>query len=135
MADSKKYDVFVSHSHKDNTWASEFVDTLKGEGVRAWFDPDIAPHEQWADQVEEALRESGVIVFLVTSDFATSPTTSFELGAAVGGNKKIVPIVTENIERYRIPSHLRRLGLLQESSPRAAGKAVAEVAKAKRRAG
>jgi len=125
-----KYDVFISHSTADDHWASQFADVLRGEGIRTWSDQEVAPGESIPERMEEALRESRMVVVFLTPDLLTSPSTSFELGAAVAGNKKIVPILRENLKRDQIPYHLRHLRFIQESSPDAAGKTVAELAKA-----
>jgi hypothetical protein len=126
MAESRNYDVFISHAHGDEPWASKFFDELKSQGVHAWFDKaDIAWGERWSDKIEQALREAPVIVVLVSPDYMNSASAVFELGAAVGGNKKIIPIATQKIEHA--PSVLRDRQWLQETSPQAAGKLVAEV--------
>jgi hypothetical protein len=123
-----KYDVFISYSAKDRPWASEFADALKNEGVRAWYDQvDLKPGDKLMDKIEEALRGSRAVVFLLTPEKLSSPWASFEIGAALGANKKIIPILRENVERSLLPSVWRRFAALDVSSPRAAGKRVAEV--------
>lgn len=48
MSKPSKYDVFISYSAKDKPWASDLVDALKNEGVRAWIDQDVVkPGEKW----------------------------------------------------------------------------------------
>lgn len=128
MPKSPKYDVFISYAAADRHWAGELADALTDEGVRVWWvDQEIRPGERWAEAVEEALRESRVIVFLLTPESLNSPWASFEVGAALGANKKIIPILRENLKRSRLPGMWKRFASLDESSPRAAGKRVAEV--------
>lgn len=128
MAESRNIDVFISHAHGDEPWASKFVDELKAQGVRTWFDKvDIALGERWSSKLEEALREAPIVAVLISPDYLSSPLAAFELGAAVAGNKKIIPIVTQEVEHLPLPPLLRDWQLLQEASPQAAGKRVAEV--------
>lgn len=128
MPKPSKYDVFVSYSAKDRPWASELVDALKNEGVRAWFDEEnLRPGEKLSESIEEALRESRAVVFLLTPEYLNSPSASFEVGAALGANKKIIPILRKDVERSRLPGMWKRFASLDESSPRLAGKRVAEV--------
>lgn len=128
MADSRNFDIFISYSQSDKAWASKFANELEANGVHAWFDEaEIAIGDRWADKLEEALRESPVIAVLISPEYLASPSSVFELGAAVGGNKKIIPIVTQRIENPSLPSLLRDRRLLQETSPQAAGRLVAEV--------
>jgi hypothetical protein len=128
MASSRNFDIFISYSQSDKAWASKFANELEANGVHAWFDEaEIAIGDRWADKLEEALRESPVIAVLISPEYLASPSSVFELGAAVGGNKKIIPIVTQRIENPSLPSLLRDRRLLQETSPQAAGRLVAEV--------
>jgi TIR domain len=128
MTDSRKIDVFVSHAATDSAWVSEFVDSLKAQGVTVWLDnTDLAPGEPWKDKLEEALREAPILAFIVGHGHPISPWGAFELGAAVSGNKTIIPIVTQNAAPASLPPLLRNRRLLQEPSPQVAGKRVAEV--------
>jgi TIR domain len=128
MTDPRNFDVFISYSSKDRNWASKFANELEANGVHAWFDQtEIAIGDRVTEKLEEALRESKIIAVVVTPDYLTNPSSAFELGAAVGGNKKIIPIVPREVGPMSMPSLLRGRQLLQESSPQAAGKAVAAV--------
>jgi len=131
MADSRDFDVFISYNKRDKNWASKFAHELEAQGVHAWFDEaEIAMGDRYADVVEEALRAAKVLAVVIGPEYVTSPSSAFELGAAIGGNKKIIPIVTEQVEHLPLPSLLRERKWLNEPSPQAAGKAVAEVVRA-----
>jgi hypothetical protein len=126
MAESRNIDVFISYAHGDEPWASEFVDELKAQGLRTWFaKDDIALGERVSDKLEEALREAPVVAVLVGPGYLNSPLAAFELGAAVAGDKKIIPIVMEEVKHRPLPLLLRDWQMLEESSPQAAGKRVA----------
>jgi nucleoside 2-deoxyribosyltransferase len=128
MHDYRNYDVFISHAHGDEPWASKFVDELEAQGVRAWLNmADIGWGERWIDKTEQVLREAPIIVVLLSPDYMNDPSAVFELGAALGGNKKIIPIMTQKAEHTPVPLFLRDRQWLQETSPQAAGKRVAEV--------
>ena len=123
----KHYDVFLSYSSKDKPWVSEFVSALRTGGVQAWFDvADIAPGERWQEKIQEALRESGTLVIVLSPNSIESPWTFFELGAAVADKKKIIPVLLEDVDLARIPVALRQFQVLRENSPKEAGKRVAE---------
>jgi hypothetical protein len=130
MNKEKRYDVFLSYSHKDRPWVLEFVSALREAGVIAWFDiNDIAPGERWQDKVQEALWESSTLVVFLSNNTLESPWTFFELGAAMADLKKIIPVLIQDLDTRRIPSLLTRFRLIKESSPSQAGKQVAEVIK------
>nr|VFK22010.1 MAG: TIR domain-containing protein [Candidatus Kentron sp. LFY] len=125
----KHYDVFLSYSPKDRPWVSEFASVLKTGGVKAWFDADIAPGEYWQDKIQDALRESGTLVMVLSRNNLESPWMFFELGAAVAGKKRIIPVLPYDMDIAQIPEALWKFQPLRESSPQEAGKRVAEVIK------
>ena len=127
MAETRNIDVFISYAHGDEPWASEFVNELKAQGVRTWWDHDIALGERLTESMEEALREAPILAVLVTPNYISNSSSAFELGAAVAGNKKIIPIVRQKEQQHMLPRFLRDWQPLQESSPKIAGKHVAQV--------
>jgi ABC-type branched-subunit amino acid transport system substrate-binding protein len=131
MASQRKFDIFVSHAGTDRKWASRFVDALEANGVHAWLDDAvIQPGDDFSQQIEEALREAPVLAVLVGPNYLDNPWQAFELGAALGGKKKIIPIVMEPTQKVQLPSPLRDLKLLEEPSPEVAGEVVAQVVRA-----
>ena len=128
MLETKSYDVFLSYSSGDREWVEEFVNSLRASGLTTWFDAaDIPPGEHWQEYVEKALRESSTLVVIVSPGSVSSPWRLFELGAAVADGKRIVPVLTQDIDLHDIPSPLTRLQFLREPSPQLAGKRVAEI--------
>lgn len=130
MPEKPEYDVFLSYSHEDRAWASEFAAALREAGLKAWFDVhDLLPGERWQEHVEKALRESSTLVVILSPESAKSPWTFFELGAAIAGNKRIIPVLAQEMAPERVPVLLRRFQYLEEPSPSKAGKRVAEALK------
>jgi TIR domain len=128
MDEKHSFDVFLSYASKDKPWASEFGSALRDAGVKIWFDEfNLVPGEPWQERVEEALRASRTLVVVLSPHSAESPWTFFELGAAVADHKRIIPVAREDMDWTHLPSPLRRLQILRESSPQEAGRRVAEV--------
>jgi hypothetical protein len=127
-----KYDVFISCSHKDQSSAQELVEALKLKGVSAWMDTGTQPGKRWADQIEKALKQSKVFLFLLSPDFLTSKWTNFELGvalskAAVAPDTRIIPLAIKPLNKKSLPGPLRDLGVIDVkniSSGQAAEKVV-----------
>jgi hypothetical protein len=125
-----KFDVFLSYSSKDAPWVDEFVDTLQGSGVRPWsHHVDIMPGEKWAERIEGALRDSHTLVFILTSNSLDSRWTFFEIGAAIGGKKRIIPILADDTPAAQVPRMLAQFQFLRERSPSRAAERVAAVIK------
>jgi hypothetical protein len=128
MAKQKKYDIFLSYSQKDRLWVSEFVSALRESGITEWFNvQDLRPGGRWQEKIQEALRQSSTLVVILSPNSVDSPWTFFELGAAIADEKRIIPVLCEDIEIKRIPLLLSHLQFLKESSASVAGERVAEV--------
>lgn len=128
MTEKKKYDVFLSYSFKDRAWVLRFVDALQGAGVTAWFDvADLRPGERWQKHIKKALRESTALIVILSPNSVESPWTFFELGAAVADQKRIIPVLIEDMDVRNVPVLLTRFQFLKEPSPSEAGRRVAEV--------
>jgi nucleoside 2-deoxyribosyltransferase len=128
MAKEREYDVFLSYSREDSEWASQFAESLREAGLRAWFDVhNLLPGEKWMEQIQKALRESNTLIVILSPKSARSPWTFFELGAAVASGKRIVPVMAQDVPPQQVPGPLRHFQYLVEPSPDKAGRRVAEV--------
>lgn len=127
MPETHQYDVFLSYSSHDQPWVREFASALREAGVKGWFDAhDLLPGERWRDRIEQALRQSRILVMVLTADSVTRPWTFFELGAAVADKKRIVPVLAEGVDISELPPLVRLYQFVHEPSPREAAKRVAE---------
>ena len=128
MTEKQHPNIFLTYSKEDRDWASEFVEALEKEGISTWFDiRHLDPGERWLEKTQDALRASKTLIVVLSDHNIESPWTFFEIGAAVADQKKIIPIVTKDIDMQKLPFALRAYRALQESSPQAAGKRVAAV--------
>ena len=128
MDNNKHFNVFLSYSHHDTKWVQEFTSVLKTSGISTCFDVnEIDPGEKWQEAMQKALRESKTLVVFLSHNNVNSPSTLFELGAAVADNKKIIPILVEDLDISQVPLPIRTFQMLRASSPTEAGIRVAEV--------
>ena len=120
--------IFISYSYKDEIWVSDFVSSLKESGVETWFDiHELTPGDRWEEKLQQALRESSIIVVIISENSFKSPWTFFELGAAIADKKQIIPVLVGDVESKHIPLFLRQFHFLRESSPGEAGKRIAKI--------
>lgn len=122
MSDAR---VFVSCSYVASlaSWARSFVEALTERGQKAWFgENDVAPGDSLVEAVESGLRSSDVIVIILNRETAQNPNVMFEVGAALGMNKRLIPILLgEEGDRFEwVPLLLRRYRYLTPSSPQEA---------------
>jgi nucleoside 2-deoxyribosyltransferase len=118
--------VFISYSHSDREWASRFAETMASSGVAVFFDESgIAPGQSLVEGLEKGLRESDAMVLLLNAENVKSPNIAFEIGAAYGMNKAIIPIVSKGFE-HKLPLHFQRAKFLVRNSPEETAKEVME---------
>jgi hypothetical protein len=127
MADKHSVRVFISYARKDRPWVQEFTAGLREAGLDTYFDiADLSPGEPWQDRLESALRASEAFVFVLSPDSVVSPSTLLELGAAIGGDKRIIPVATGDLNWKDVPEVLLRYQFLTERSAKEAGRRVAQ---------
>lgn len=86
--------VFLSYARGDEPVARELTASLGQEQLMGWMDQtDIAAGEAIACKVKESLREASVIVVLLSERSLRNQWVQFEIGAAIGMNKPIIPIL------------------------------------------
>jgi TIR domain len=119
--------VFISYSRRDGDWAQAFAQSLEKFGLEVWIDRlNVVPGQPWPARFEKALRESDVIAVVVNPAEALGPNLFFEVGAAVGMGKRLVPIFPKEYELSELPYPLRvRQGILRETPDETAKKLVA----------
>src|SRR5215212_2949961 len=106
--------LFISHAASDRAWVREFTNALRDRGVGVWYDEfNIAVGDSVVDELERALRESEVVLLPVTRETVDDPNFRFELGAALAMNKRIVPIVADDVDQSLLPPALSRLRSLK----------------------
>ncbi|MGA1988236.1 MAG: toll/interleukin-1 receptor domain-containing protein [Candidatus Sulfotelmatobacter sp.] len=112
--------VFISHSFSDDGWAREFANSLHQRGVKVWLDSnDLQLGRSWKEGIEKGLRESNVIALLVTPDTIKRPNLFFEIGAAIGMGKPLIPVLSADLDSAALPASLRERQHLLKRSPEA----------------
>ena len=110
--------VFFSYAQEDKAWAESFAEALRRQGLSLWFDEwDIKPGDKLRDALDQALRTSEAVILLLGPRSVERPALFFELGAALAMKKRIIPIVSKDMERSKIPVLLRRVRQLTQEDP------------------
>ncbi len=113
--------IFISYSHGggvDTDWVRAFAKSLTAQGAQVWLDEwEVQAGEPLSDAIEQALRESEVVAFVLTPQTVQRPNLLFELGAAVGMGKRVVPIAAKDFDATGLPHPLRIRKFLLQGSP------------------
>ena len=124
--------VFISYSRDDADWVRRFAEALRQQNVTVWWDEEqVSPGESLPDAIEAGLRSSDAIVSVLTPANARRPDVLFELGFALGTGKRLIPIISPDLDRSAIPFELRTRQHLARGSPDEAARKVAEAVKGK----
>ena len=104
--------LFVSYSHQDELHLSELekhLTTLKRENLIAtWHDRKIIPGQDWEKEIDGALQDSDIFVFLISPDFVASEyciekEVSVALDRHNCGEAVVIPIVVRPADWLSTP--------------------------------
>jgi TIR domain len=99
--------IFLSHAHSDLPFVQAVAEALRQQGLESWLDVEaVKPGEQMTETLANALRSASVVVAFL-GDSSSSPQLNFEIGAALGQAKPIVPVFLSDLGRSEAPPQLR----------------------------
>ncbi len=107
---SKQIKMFVSYSHKDESFHDEFIKHLKpmvlnGEVV-IWSDKKLTLGEEVKPEIIKNLNESNIVIFLISVDFFCSDfIVNEEIKRALDkkSEKKVIPIILKHCDWKESP--------------------------------
>ncbi len=110
---SSEAKIFISYSRKNRETAHRVSETLRDRGFEVFRDTDdILPTEEWRGRLEQLINEADTIVFLLSPQSASSDVCQWEVELAHSLNKRIAPIVIEDVDAGDIPPLLARLNFI-----------------------
>lgn len=105
--------VFLSYSRKDRERAQRIADVLREREFGVFKDTDdILPTEEWRDRLQQLIEEADTIVFLLSPHSASSEVCAWEVEHANSLNKRIAPIVIDEVDADNIPAALAKLNYI-----------------------
>ena len=117
---NSQYDVFISYAQADAEWARLLGEALSAHGVRVFSDFSEAsfhPGENFRRKFEQALQESEYVVVVVSEGSANSSWVAFELGAALGMGKEVVPIISKGVRNEDLSGPIKLRKSLEKNEP------------------
>lgn len=87
-------DIFISYSSKDEELAQFVRKHLEAQELSVFLASiSLEPGERWTPKIIEQLRGAEWVCLLASKDALASPNVQMEMGGAIFGNKKLVPIM------------------------------------------
>lgn len=106
-------DVFLSYAREDSPFVKRLQQALSDQGRDVWVDwEDIPPSAEWLAEIAAAVEAADTFVFVLTPASLGSETCLYELKHAHENNKRIVPVVSRDVEAPHVPESLARLNWL-----------------------
>jgi WD40 repeat protein len=92
-------DVFISYSRRDIAFARLIRESLQQSQIDTWIDWDRIPiGERWWQEICEAIQNANVFMFIVSQNSIGSKVCKEEIGLALQNNKRIIPIVVDDLK-------------------------------------
>jgi WD40 repeat protein len=105
--------VFISYSRSDLGAASRLRDELEQEGFQVFLDVRDLPYgEEWQKELEDLIRQSDTVLWLVSQASVKSDWCNWELGIVGAINKRLIPIRIRDFSVSDLPKAIGRLHIL-----------------------
>jgi hypothetical protein len=106
--------IFLSHAASDRSFVRAVAAALQARGLETWDAESTGVEGRVAEDLIAALRSASVLVaFLGQSP--ESPWLDFEIGAALGASKPVLPVFLTGFARESSPPPLRELSGIDAS--------------------
>ena len=99
--------VFLSYSRNEAPFVRSVADRLKQRGFGVWFDREGRISSAWQDDLRESLDSADIVIVFISTTALESPWINFEIGAAVGREKHLVPVFLTEAARASAPPLLK----------------------------
>ncbi|HEX9424379.1 MAG TPA: toll/interleukin-1 receptor domain-containing protein [Pyrinomonadaceae bacterium] len=106
--------VFVSYAMEDSGQAAELMSQLARQpNFQIFTTSKISAGQNWRSRIKKELSQSDYFLVLLSPTSVQSKWVQFELGAAWGLNKFIIPVVTGQDVVNRIPLEFGNLQVIE----------------------
>lgn len=110
--------VFISYSSTDQGAAQYFLQALLEADFDVWLDKGrLNGGTEWKEEIDEAIRESSVIIFLVSPRSVKSDYVTYEWAFALGAGKHIIPVIWEQAPVHPRLQHKQHIDFTNRRSP------------------
>ncbi len=88
---------FVSYSHTDREEVVKVIQKLRCQGYNVWYDNDIVPGQDWAEEIGKHLAGAQLFVLAISHSALLSGNVRNEITMAQNRKKTIIPVFLEEV--------------------------------------
>jgi serine/threonine protein kinase len=101
--------VFISYATKDKDYVHRLANELRRLNIDIWIDQDIEKGSDWGDSIENALKETDIMLLILSEASVISEYVIHEWSFFMGLGKPIYPFILHSSPPKDIHSRLQRL--------------------------
>ena len=103
-------EVFVSYSRRNKTFVQKLYDAFKNINRDVWVDwEDIPPNADWRKEIYRGIEAAESFVFVLSPASVASVVCGEEIDYAIAHNKRLIPIVCEEVSYDQVHPELAKL--------------------------
>jgi WD40 repeat protein len=103
-------DLFISYSRNDIAFAKILHQALVENGFEIWIDwEDIPPSTDWMSEIQSSIEQADAFIFILSNKSINSEICSLEVTFAHENNKRLIPIVIDDIDPSNVPEFVAAL--------------------------
>ena len=107
-------DVFISYSRKDQAFVKKLFDALANQSRESWVDWEgIPPTAEWLTEVYAAIDAANAFIYVISPDSASSEICQLEVTHAVDQNKRLIPVLLEEVNPVDLHEDVRKINWLR----------------------
>lgn len=107
---SEQANVFISYSRRNKDFVQQLHSALEATGREVWVDWESIPVAgDWWQEIQLGIELADTFLFVISPDSAASKVCGQEIEEALTHNKRLVPVVVEDVSPEQIHPALARL--------------------------
>src|SRR2546421_12592768 len=96
--------LFLSYARAEAQFVRAVASELERRGLHVGLDANLQPGDGWDDAVRGFLESANLVIVFLSSAAIDSPWVNFEIGAAVGREKTVLPVFLTEKGRIGAPA-------------------------------
>lgn len=102
--------VFISYSRRNKAFVKTLAQTLKKRGREVWVDWESIPFgSDWWEEIRVGIEVADTFIFVLSPDSVSSKVCGEELQHAIQHNKRLVPVVCEDVNPNDVRDELAKI--------------------------